>query len=291
MPAKDHDLQSFLEAALGIPSTVRIDTLGPSVLGKSYCVFNDQQRLFVKQAPRKQIRTLEMERKGLQAIAQTATLRVPEIIGYGESGQHAFLALEFIELQAHSPKSLAQMGSQLARMHLTRTPWSYGFEADNSLGASPQPNAWSKDWVAFFKQRRLGFQIARIEEKYGDSELCQAAWELTGRIERFFDEVELRPSLLHGDLWRGNSARLSDHSPVVYDPACYFGHHEAELSIMQMFGGYGPEFYTAYHALIPKQAGFDKRQLLYQLYHYLNHYFLFGISYRQPCDEIIRSLS
>ena len=93
-----------------------------------------------------------------------------------------------------------------------------------------------------------------------------------------------------GDLWNGNSAADQEGNPVVFDPACYYGHHEAELSIMGMFGGFTRDFYEAYHALIPKEEGFSERQKIYQLYHYLNHYNLFGDSYRSSCLEIMKTL-
>ncbi len=74
---------------------------------------------------------------------------------------------------------------------------------------------------------------------------------------------------------------------MVYDPAVYYGHHEADFGILLMFGGFTPEFHQAYHEEIPKQAGFEERQLGYQLYHYLNHYNLFGDSYRSACLSIL----
>lgn len=39
--------------------------------------------------------------------------------------------------------------------------------------------------------------------------------------------------------------------------------------------------------VIPKQPGFEKRRDLYILYHYLNHYNLFGSGYRSSAMSII----
>lgn len=60
--------------------------------------------------------------------------------------------------------------------------------------------------------------------------------------------------------------------PVVYDPASFYGHHEYELGIASMFGGFSRDFYDAYHSLIPKAPGFSTRLKLYSLFHYLNHW-------------------
>src|SRR6185312_1517917 len=113
---------------------------------------------------------------------------------------------------------------------------------------------------------------------------------LRGILPRFFEGLEgkIRPSLLHGDLWGGNCAADSDGNPVIFDPASYYGHAEMELSIMDMFGAPPSGFYEAYHALIPKDIGFEQRHQLYQLYHYLNHYNIFGRSYRSSCVSILR---
>lgn len=39
--------------------------------------------------------------------------------------------------------------------------------------------------------------------------------------------------------------------------------------------------------VMPKQPGFDERMDLYKLYHYLNHYNLFGSGYRSSAMSII----
>lgn len=47
-----------------------------------------------------------------------------------------------------------------------------------------------------------------------------------------------RPVILHGDLWSGNVGYdVTTSSPVMYNPASYYGHNEADLGIMHMFGG------------------------------------------------------
>ena len=59
---------------------------------------------------------------------------------------------------------------------------------------------------------------------------------------------------------------------VIFDAACFYGHHEYDFGIATMFGGFNSSFFNAYHEIFPKQPGFDKRIELYQLFHYLNHW-------------------
>ena len=101
---------------------------------------------------------------------------------------------------------------------------------------------------------------------------------------------DLKPALVHGDLWSGNIAALSDATPVIFDPAGYYGDPEAEFGIIEMFGGFGRSFFQGYESMRPQHAGFSRRLPLYRLYHELNHYNLFGPSYTSSCQSSIQQL-
>jgi protein-ribulosamine 3-kinase len=98
------------------------------------------------------------------------------------------------------------------------------------------------------------------------------------------------PSLLHGDLWRGNAGFTSDGEPVIFDPACYCGDHEADLAMTELFGGFSPAFYSAYREVLPIHAGYAVRRDLYNLYHVLNHLNLFGAGYLPQAEQLIDRL-
>jgi len=90
-------------------------------------------------------------------------------------------------------------------------------------------------------------------------------------------------SLVHGDLWSGNV--LFDHHAVwLIDPAIYFGDREVDLAMTEMFGGFTDNFYRAYDKIYPRTAVYDQKKVLYNLYHYLNHYNLFGGAYLPACQ-------
>lgn len=78
--------------------------------------------------------------------------------------------------------------------------------------------------------------------------------------------------------------------PVIFDPATFYGHSEYELGIAGMFGGFNKSFYSAYHQKIPQDPGFEKRNQLYQLFHYLNHWNHFGGGYRGSSVRIMKDL-
>lgn len=109
------------------------------------------------------------------------------------------------------------------------------------------------------------------------------------KIPEMFCNLEIIPALLHGDLWAGNVAE-DDAGPIVFDPACFYGHSEFELAIAMMFGGFSSSFFSAYHSKIPKAPGFEKRNKLYQLFNYINHWNHFGTGYRGSTLNVMRKL-
>ena len=46
--------------------------------------------------------------------------------------------------------------------------------------------------------------------------------------------------LSSADLWQGNTGAMKDRTPFACDPACWYGHHEFDLALSSMFGGFLP---------------------------------------------------
>ena len=56
------------------------------------------------------------------------------------------------------------MGEQLAAMHLVEKPF-FGWTKDNCIGATPQPNPRSDDWITFYRESRLDHQFSLAKQK------------------------------------------------------------------------------------------------------------------------------
>ena len=95
---------------------------------------------------------------------------------------------------------------------------------------------------------------------------------------------------MHGDLWGGNFAATGQDEPVIFDPAVYYGDREADIAMTELFGGFGPRFYAAYKEAWPLDPGYETRKLLYNLYHILNHFNLFGGGYAAQAEHMIDRL-
>jgi len=136
----------------------------------------------------------------------------------------------------------------------------------------------------------LKYQLDLIQENYKDKDIAKLGKKLLEKLPVFFEDITIKSSLIHGDLWSGNWGADSEGNPVIFDPAAYFGHSEAELSIMNMFGGFSSSFWNEYYQHIPRTKGFENRHHLYQLYHYLNHMNLFGTGYKSSCWRLLNLL-
>lgn len=164
----------------------------------------------------------------------------------------------------------------------------FGWSHDNHIGATPQPNGWQEDWIHFWREARLGYQL-KIAADNGVR--FEGSERLLDRLDTFFTGHRPAASLLHGDLWSGNIAFTSTGEPVVFDPACYYGDRECDLAFTSLFGGFPRAFYEAYDAAWQRDEGRRSRHDLYNLYHVLNHFHLFGGSYREQAQQMIHSLN
>ncbi len=58
----------------------------------------------------------------------------------------------------------------------------------------------------------------------------------------------------------------------------------------ELFGGFPQEFYQGYQEVFPLEKGFQERKILYNLYHVLNVFNLFGGSYLSQAYQMIQTL-
>ncbi len=245
--------------------------------------------IFVKVAPARSRAMLEAERAGLDELGRAGALRVPKVLGSGVADTSAWLALEWIRFGPRTGAAQAALGERLALQHRHRAA-AFGWGRDNTIGATPQRNDWAQDWIEFFRDRRLGYQLELAGQNGCGAQLQRRGERLLERLEAFFGAYRPIPSLLHGDLWGGNWAADDSGAPVIFDPAIYYGDRETDLAMTRLFGGFGADFYAAYSATWAVEPGAGKRLGLYNLYHVLNHFNLFGGGYLGQARSIIDAL-
>ncbi|EGR4141877.1 fructosamine kinase family protein [Vibrio cholerae] len=256
-------------------------------INECFMVSDGIDRYFVKTNQREYLTKFTAEMENLRVMRESNTVQVPEYILHGTSKTHAYLVLNYLATKPLDDAERSyEFGVQLANLHRWGEQKEFGFDIDNYIGATVQPNPWHKKWALFFAEQRIGWQLQLMQEK---------GVNLTN-INEFIEMVKTRlanhsprPSLLHGDLWFGNVANTVN-GPLCFDPACYWGDRECDIALAEWFGGFQPEFFQGYESVWPLDWGYEERKDIYNLYHVLNHYNQFGGHYLDEAQKLIEKI-
>ncbi|GAA5882294.1 hypothetical protein JCM3774_003362 [Rhodotorula dairenensis] len=239
---------------------------------------------------------LKGEAESLKRINEASPQAAPRFVASGslDGDEKEWMLCEWHDLdRMRSDSHQRRLAELVAELHLAPPPdgQHFGFPVPTCCGTTVQDNTEEHAWANFFGKRRIGDLVARI----GDGELERLSVDVQQRvIPHLLGRLDIKPALLHGDLWSGNARfSRSRESPIIFDPASYYGHSEADLGIMRMFGGFTPAFFQRYHELIPKAAPqdeYEQRLQLYEVYHHLNHALMFGGSYKGGAVSLLRGL-
>jgi len=280
-------IATAISEAIGRPFHVEHSRdLGGGCINDARILEGAGQKYFVKLNDSARLAMFEAEAAGLNEIIQTGTLRAPRPVTFGQAGGQAYLVLEYLELGGpNGGHADTALGQGLAALHRTTRP-EFGWSRDNTIGSTPQINTQETDWIEFYRKHRLLYQLQKAAANGGQSLLRQGE-NLLVVLPAFFTNYRPLPSLLHGDLWGGNHGVLPDGTPVIFDPAVYYGDREADVAMTELFGGFGAGFYAAYNEAWPLDPGYRVRRDLYNLYHVLNHFNLFGGGYAGQAQRLI----
>ena len=252
----------------------------------AYHISGKGQQYFVKINQREQLEQFDTEVLSLQALHHANCVKVPKVICAGQTLDKAYLVLEYLPLSSETVSGWRHLGQQLAMLHRQHEQAMYGFDWDNMLSNTPQPNKWQPNWSSFFSEQRIGWLLQLLlEQGFGFGNIDMLVEQCRQRLQHYQPE----PSLLHGDLWRGNVGFIGE-TPAIFDPACYYGDREADLAFTTLFGRFPENFYQAYQELYPLDKSYTERRDLYNLYHVLNHAYLFRGAYLVQAQELIKQL-
>ena len=230
------------------------------------------------------------EVRGLEEIAKhflkkAHAIKTPHVYGVGEH----FLLMEYLPPSPKDKKFYSKLGRELAKMHRVSEK-KFGQDEDNYIGTNVQRNGWHSSWSDFFWNERLMYQTQLLPKHYRLS-IEEKLKPLGPFIKTLLDDASpVAPSLLHGDLWGGNTHCASGGEVYLIDPAFYYGDRETDVAMAHLFGGFPPEFYKAYHEEYPLSTGHEIREVVYNLYHLLNHLNLFGGIYFSQIQESLKRL-
>ena len=289
MPSFPEDLETSIAKALGQSQWHATRVSGGDIHQAFRLELPDGRRFFCKWNVECHNTMFGTEARGLQWLASSQTIRIPQVVDHGsDSKRSGFLLLEWMNPRQSNNISDQRLGRQLAALH-SATPSSFGMDHDNFIGTLPQSNTTHHQWAPFFWQERLLPQI----------EMASAAGRLPQSIRVRFDQLHAvladrvgpaePPARLHGDLWSGNVLVTDNNTPVLIDPAVYGGHREIDLAMMRLFGGFSSHVFGAYAEAFPLAPGSNQRVDLYQIYPLLVHLNLFGTSYLGAVERALNS--
>ncbi|MFQ5548072.1 MAG: fructosamine kinase family protein, partial [Woeseia sp.] len=286
MPDWQHIFAALREDGVSVADNANAHSVGGGDISAAWRV---DPEIFLKTGAPQSLDMFEAEAEGLRELRSADAVRVPEVLSCGSTANAAYLAMEWIEFDRPGRETERLFGQQLAGLH-RHSEGRFGWHRDNTIGLTLQQNQWSDDWVAFFAERRIGYQLRLAMSNGFGGELQSAGRELIDNLDSLFRDYQPKSSLLHGDLWGGNWA-ATQGKPVIYDPAVYYGDRETDIAMTRLFGGFGCDFYSAYEESWPMEPGSEDRCRLYQLYHVLNHLNLFGRSYLGRAMQLIRDIN
>ena len=285
------NLSRLLESIYGESIQIKsFEAIGGGCINETQAInLSNGERVFLKYNPSPPKNFFTAEADGLRLLERSKNgPSVPRPLGISTESNPQFLLLEYIESSSPKVGFASRFGQALAEMH-RETQEQYGLDYDNFIGKTIQKNNLESDGLVFFREHRIRFQQELARKTRGLPTSIDKRLDLfCEKLETLLDLKDEKPALLHGDLWSGNYFASHDQVPYIFDPAVYFGLREADLAMTEMFGRLPEEFYSAYHEVFPTQPGYTERKDLYNLYHLLNHYNLFGGSYLEQADQTVR---
>jgi len=266
------------------------NSVGGGCINSAYRITGqDKREYFVKFNQADKLYMFEAEAEGLRELSNATVVLVPEPIATGIEASQSYIVMEYLPLGGSDKGAMEHFGGQLAKLHQHTHP-QYGWHRDNTIGATHQNNQQENDWITFWREHRLGYQL-ELAKNNGYSHRAIAKGEkLAEQLGCFFTTYTPEASLLHGDLWGGNYSVSYTGEPVIFDPAVYYGDREADIAMTELFGGFSADFYAAYKNAWPLDEGYATRKTLYNLYHVINHFNLFGGGYGQQAEGMMDRL-
>lgn len=237
----------------------------------------DKGLFFVKWNTNAKANMFQTEYNGLKVLKDTNTIRIPNVLCFDDD----FLILEFIPPSNPNNAFWEVFGQKLALMH-KQTHSKFGLVFDNYIGSLYQDNTQNKNWTEFFIQNRLQAQLS----------IGNFSGTLLSDFDKLFQKLpnlfpNEKPALLHGDLWNGNFLAKNGDTPMLIDPAIYYGNREIDIAMSKLFGGFNSDFYFAYNESHPLENGWEDRIQICNLYPLLVHVNLFGGAYINQVKNIL----
>jgi len=212
----------------------------------------------------------------------------PSIINYNEN----LLIMSFINNDDNQPNQTNDdLLNSIISLHSNKSK-NYGFGFDTQIGGLRQINSNSKNWLEFYRDKRLTYIFDLINKNQPMDETINTKIDLL--IKKMDNFIPNKPisSLLHGDLWEGNILFKNKKFVGFIDPGSFYGHNELEISYLRWFNPkfIDENFLDKYNDHIKIDKYYLEYEPIYQLYYSLLNVYLWDRSYIEDVRKLLEKI-
>ena len=247
------------------------------------------KKLFLKRNIRNK-KFLEFEKYCLQNLRKyinQENLVIPEVIAYKNIKNIEILLIEWIDMHNFDQKKLGKGLGELHLKSVESNPKMFGFPVEGFIGTTDQKKGLEDNWIDCFLKLRIIPQLLSLKSRILDREII---YKVKEKIKLELLNHKPINALVHGDLWSGNAGMDKNGKGVIFDPASWWADNEVDIAMTKLFGGFRKEFYEEYHRIFPLKNGFEKRIIIYNFYHILNHANMFGGGYLNQVEDYVKAI-
>ena len=281
------EIEKFLDNKKIIDSKLLSDSFGINYLK---VVTSDSKEFIIKYYYRSNygFNAIKSEADNLLFFNKKKFDQFPGIINYNDK----FLIMSFINNDNDQPNQTNDdLLNAIISIHSNKSK-NYGFSFDTQIGGLRQINSMSKNWLEFYRDKRLSYIFDLVNKKQPMDETINTKIDLLiKKIDNFIPNKPIS-SLLHGDLWEGNILFKNKKFVGFIDPGSFYGHNELELSYLRWFNPkfIDENFLDKYSDQIKIDKYYFEYEPIYQLYYSLLNVYLWDRSYIEDVHKLLKKI-
>ena len=282
-----YEIEKLLDNKKIIDSKLLSDSFGINCLK---IITNDSKEFIVKYYYKNnhKFNAIKSEKDNLVFFNKQKFNYFPNVINYNDK----FLIMSFINNDDNQPnKTNDDLLNSIISLHSIKSN-NCGFSFDTQIGGLRQINSNSKNWLEFYRDKRLNYIFDLVNKNQPMDETINTKIDLL--IKKIDNFIPNKPtsSLLHGDLWEGNILFKNKKFVGFIDPGSFYGHNELEISYLRWFKPkfIDENFLDKYNNHIKIDNYYLEYEPIYQLYYSLLNVYLWDRSYIEDVRKLLKKI-